>query len=103
MCAQYDFMHKLNETWHALNNEPNRFKQPTLARARASTHQRPNTTYSDYNRITGIQQRGVAKVKCIDMLIDVRTELMGVDMMTKSVGPAVLGVNMKLIGMSKCG
>ena len=36
-------------------------------------------------------------------LIDVRTELMGADMMTKSVGPNVLRVNMKLIGMSKCG
>ena len=37
---------------------------------------------------------GVAKVKCIDMLIDVRTQLMG---------PAVLGVKGKMIGMSKCG
>ena len=36
-------------------------------------------------------------------LVDVRIELMGADMMTKVVGPAVLGVNMKLIGMSKCG
>ena len=36
-------------------------------------------------------------------LTDVRTKLMGAYMMTKSVGPAVLGVNMKLIGMSKCG
>ena len=36
-------------------------------------------------------------------LIDVRTELMGADMMTKAVGPSVLGVNMKLIGMSKSG
>ena len=36
-------------------------------------------------------------------LVDVRTELMGADMMTKSVGPAVLGVNMKLIGMFKSG
>ena len=36
-------------------------------------------------------------------LIDVRTELMGADMMTKSVGPAVLGVNRKLIGMQVCG
>ena len=36
-------------------------------------------------------------------LIDVRTELMAADMMTKSVGPALLGVNMKLIGMGKCG
>ena len=36
-------------------------------------------------------------------LIDVRTELMGADMMTKSVGPAVLGVNRKLIGMQICG
>ena len=32
-------------------------------------------------------------------LVDVRTEFMGADMMTKSVGPAVLKVNMKLIGM----
>ena len=36
-------------------------------------------------------------------LVDVRTELMGVDMMTKAVGPAVLAVNMRLIGMFKCG
>ena len=36
-------------------------------------------------------------------LVDVRTELMGADMMTKSVGPAVLKVNVKLIGMFKCG
>ena len=36
-------------------------------------------------------------------LVDVRTELMGADMMTKAVGSAVLGVNVKLIGMSKCG
>ena len=33
-------------------------------------------------------------------LVDVKTEFMGTDMMTKSVGPAVLKVNMKLIGMS---
>ena len=32
-------------------------------------------------------------------LVDVRTEFMGADMMTKSVGSAVLKVNMKLIGM----
>ena len=32
-------------------------------------------------------------------LVDVRTEFMGADMMSKSVGPAVLKVNMKLIGM----
>ena len=32
-------------------------------------------------------------------LVDVRTEFMGADMMTKSVGPAVPKVNMKLIGM----
>ena len=32
-------------------------------------------------------------------LVDVRTEFMGADMMTKSVGPVVLKVNMKLIGM----
>ena len=37
------------------------------------------------------------------ILIDVRTMLMGADMMTKAVGPSVLGVNMKLIGMSKSG
>ena len=36
-------------------------------------------------------------------LVDVRTELMGADMMTKSVGPAVLGVDRKLIGMQICG
>ena len=36
-------------------------------------------------------------------LVDVRTEEMGADMMTKAVGPAVLGVNMKLIGMFKSG
>ena len=39
-------------------------------------------------------------VKLVDV---VRTELMGVHMMTKSVGPAVLKVNMKLIGMFKSG
>ena len=32
-------------------------------------------------------------------LVDVMTEFMGADMMTKSVGPVVLKVNMKLIGM----
>ena len=36
-------------------------------------------------------------------LFDVRTESMGADMMTKSVGPSVLAVNMKLIGMHKSG
>ena len=36
-------------------------------------------------------------------LIDVGTEFMGADMMTKLVGPAVLKVNMKLIGMIKSG
>ena len=36
-------------------------------------------------------------------LFDVRTESMGADMMTKSVGPLVLAVNMKLIGMHKSG
>ena len=36
-------------------------------------------------------------------LVDVRTLDMGADMMTKAVGPAVLGVNMKLIGMFKSG
>ena len=36
-------------------------------------------------------------------LFDVRTELMGADMMTKAVGPSVLAVNTKLIGMSKSG
>ena len=36
-------------------------------------------------------------------LVDVRTELMGADMLTKAVGPAVLAVNMRLIGMSQCG
>ena len=32
-------------------------------------------------------------------LVDVRTEFIGADMMTESVRPAVLKVNMKLIGM----
>ena len=36
-------------------------------------------------------------------LTDVRTELMGADMLTKAVGPAVLAVNMRLIGMAKFG
>ena len=36
-------------------------------------------------------------------LFDVRTESMGADMMTKAVGPSILAVNMKLIGMHKCG
>ena len=36
-------------------------------------------------------------------LYDVRTEFMGADMMTKSLGPSVLAVDMKLIGMWKCG
>ena len=36
-------------------------------------------------------------------IVDVRTVDMGADMMTKVVGPAVLGVNMKLIGMFKSG
>ena len=36
-------------------------------------------------------------------LIDVRTESMAADMMTKSVGPSILSVNMKLIGMFKSG
>lgn len=36
-------------------------------------------------------------------LVNARTELMGADMMTKSVRPAVLGVNRKLIGITKCG
>ena len=34
---------------------------------------------------------------------DVRTKSMGACMMTKAVGPSVLAVNMKLIGMHKCG
>ena len=34
-------------------------------------------------------------------LVDVRTEQMGADMLTKAVGPAVLVVNMGLIGTSK--
>ena len=48
--------------------------------------------------------------KRVDMgivkLIYVRTELMGADMLTKAVGLAVLAVlavNMRLIGMKKCG
>ena len=36
-------------------------------------------------------------------LVDVRTELMGGDMLTKAVGPAVLVVNVRLIGMAKSG
>ena len=36
-------------------------------------------------------------------LFDVRTEFIGADMMTKAVGPSVLAVNMKLIGMHKRG
>ena len=36
-------------------------------------------------------------------LIDVRTEFMGADMLTKGVGTAALAVNMRLIGMAKCG
>ena len=33
-------------------------------------------------------------------LEDVRTEYMAADMLTKSVDPAILGVNMRLIGMN---
>ena len=36
-------------------------------------------------------------------LVDARTEHMGADKYTKAVGPAVLAVNMRLIGMFKCG
>ena len=36
-------------------------------------------------------------------LVDVRTKLMGADMLTKGVGPVVLAVDMKLIEMSKFG
>ena len=36
-------------------------------------------------------------------LTDVRTEFMVADMLIKAVGPAVLAVNMRLIGMAKCG
>ena len=36
-------------------------------------------------------------------LFDVRTESMGADMMTKAVGPSILAVNMKLVGMFKSG
>ena len=36
-------------------------------------------------------------------LFDVRTESMGADMMTKAVGPSILAVNMKLIGLFKSG
>ena len=42
-------------------------------------------------------------VKGFLRLVDVRTELMAADMMTKAVGPAILGVNMKLLGMSASG
>ena len=48
-------MHKLNETWRAQNNQLNRFGQLTLARARTCVQYRLEITYSDYNRITGIQ------------------------------------------------
>ena len=34
------------------------------------------------------------------VLQDVRTELMAVDMLTKSVGPAILRANMELAGMN---
>ena len=34
-------------------------------------------------------------------LFDGRTESMGADMMTKAVGPSILAVNMKLIGVFK--
>lgn len=40
---------------------------------------------------------------CLLMLADVRTELMGADMLTKAVGIAVLVVNMRFIGMVKSG
>ena len=33
-------------------------------------------------------------------LFDVRTELMGADIMTKSIGPSILIVNMRLVGMN---
>ena len=36
-------------------------------------------------------------------LFGVRTESMGADMMTKAVGPSILAVNMKLVGMFKSG
>ena len=36
-------------------------------------------------------------------LFDVRTKSMGADIMTKAVGPSILAVNMKLIGMFKSG
>ena len=36
-------------------------------------------------------------------LFDVRTESMGADMINKAVGPSILAVNMKLIGMFKSG
>ena len=36
-------------------------------------------------------------------LVDVRTELMGTDMLTKEVGPAVLALTTRLIGMAKSG
>ena len=36
-------------------------------------------------------------------LTDVRTELMGADVLTKAVGPAVLAVNMRLVWILKCG
>ena len=36
-------------------------------------------------------------------LFDVRTDSMGADMMTKAVGPSILALNMRLIGMFKSG
>ena len=36
-------------------------------------------------------------------VVDVRTELMGGNTLTKAMGPVVLAVNMRLIGMRKCG
>lgn len=41
------------------------------------------------------------RVQCGQIkLQDVRTELMAADMLTKSLGPAILAVNMKLLGMN---
>ena len=36
-------------------------------------------------------------------IVGVRTESIGADMTTKAVGPSMLSVNMKLLGMFKCG
>ena len=52
-------------------------------------------------RRTGRENRGVPPLRFAEMLLeDVRTDYMAADMLTKSVGPAILAVDMKLIGMN---